>query len=74
MMRSLQDLKLHSCKLDNNKIANPKSFKFIAFLVFKLLSRQEFFDNQKRQQNVLKSRLLFKKITNSHGYITVNYR
>ena len=39
-------------------VTNPDSFAFIAFLVFKLLTRKEF---------VLKSRLHFKRIINFTG-------
>ena len=49
-------LKVHSCKLYNNKfmilstqITNTVIFAFIAVLVFKLFSRKVFFYKQKRQ-------------------------
>ena len=71
-------LKVQSCKLYNNKyviastqITNTEIFAFIAVLVFKLLSRKVLFINRKDSR--LKSRLLFKKITNFTGKLLQNY-
>ena len=76
--KSEKHLKIQSCKLYNNKymiasaqITNSEIFAFIAVLVFKLLSRKVLF---KRQQKQLKSRLLFKKITNFTGKLLQNYK
>ena len=78
---SVHSLKLLSCKLCNNKymtastqISNTESFTFIAALVFKILSRKVLFINKKRQQKLLKSRLLFKKIANFTGKLLQNYK
>ena len=64
-------LKVQLCKLCNNKymnmstqITNTDIFTFMAALVFKLLSRKVLSLNRKRQQKLLKSRLLFKKLVN----------
>ena len=46
----------------STKITNTEIFAFILLLVLKLLSRKVLFTNRKRQQELLKSRLLFKKI------------
>ena len=78
---SVHSLKLLSCKLCNNKymtastqISNTESFTFITALVFKILSRKVLFINKKRQQKLLKSRLLFKKIANFTGKLVKNYK
>ena len=46
------------------RITNTEVFVFIAVLVFKLLSRKVLFINRKDNRNLLRSRLLFKKIVN----------
>ena len=46
----------------STQIANTGIFAFIAVLVLKLLSRKFLLINKRRQQKLLKSRLLFKKI------------
>ena len=43
---------------------NTEIFAFIVVLVFKFLSLQVLFINKKRQEKLLKSRLLFKKTAN----------
>ena len=57
-------LKVQSCKLYNNKYmtASTKITNTEIFAFMKLLSRKVLFTNRKRQQELLKSRLLFKKI------------
>ena len=69
-------LKVQSCKLYNSKYmiastqkTNTEIFSFIAGLVFKLLSRKVLF---RRQQKLLKSRILFKKIANFTGKLLQN--
>ena len=49
---------------------NSETFAFIADLVFTLLNRKVLFINRKNKRN-LKCRLLFKKMANFHGQITV---
>ena len=51
--------------ITSKQITNTEIFAFIAFLVFKLLSRKVFPIN--RKDKLVKSRLLFKKITNFMG-------
>ena len=46
------------------RITNTEVFVLIAVLVFKLLSRKVLFINRKDNRNLLRSRLLFKKIVN----------
>ena len=46
----------------STQITNTGIFAFIAVLVLKLLSRKFLLINKRRQQKLLKSRLLFKKI------------
>ena len=46
------------------RITNTEVFVFIAVLVFKLLSRKVLFINRKDNRNLLRGRLLFKKIVN----------
>ena len=58
----------------STQISNTESFTFIAALVFKILSRKVLFINKKRQQKLLKSRLLFKKIANFTGKLLQNYK
>ena len=48
----------------STQITNAEILAFIAVLVFKLLSHKVLFINKKKQQKLLKSRLLFKKIAN----------
>ena len=50
----------------STQISTTEIFTDIALLVFKLLSRS-FVYKQKRQQKLLKSRLLFNKIFKFHG-------
>ena len=54
----IKNLMVQSCKLYNNKymitstqITNTENFAFIAFLVFKLLSRKVLFMNRKDNRN-----------------------
>ena len=78
-------LNVQSCKLYNNKdmialtqIRNTEIFAFIAVLVFKLLSRLFcfvcFVYKQKRQQKLLKSKLLLKQIANFTGKLLQRYK
>ena len=74
-------LKAQSCKLYNNRymiastqITNTEVFAFISVLALKLLSRKVLFTNRKRQQKLLKSRLLFKKIANFTGQLIQNFK
>ena len=46
----------------STQITNTGIFAFIAVLVLKLLSRKFLLTNKRRQQKLLKRRLLFKKI------------
>ena len=46
------------------RITNTEVFVFIAVLVFKLLSHKVLFINRKDNRNLLRGRLLFKKIVN----------
>ena len=48
------------------QITNTEIFAFIAVLVFKLLSRKVLFTNRKKTK-IVKSRLLFTKLTNFMG-------
>ena len=73
------DLKLQSYKSYNNKymiastqITNIEIFAFIAVLVFNLLNRKVLFINRK-DNKLLKSRLLFEKIANLTGKLMQNY-
>ena len=57
-IRTTKILRVQSCKLYNNKyiiasteITNTEDFTFIAFLVFKLLSRKVLFINRKDNSN-----------------------
>ena len=54
------------------QIATAEIFTFIAALVFKLFSGKVLFINKKRQQKLLKTRLLFKKIANFTGKLMEN--
>ena len=56
------------------EITNPKCFAFIVFLVFKLFSHKIIVYKQKRQEKVLKSRLLFKRIKSFMGALQQNYK
>ena len=70
-------LKVQSCKLyDDKYMIAPTKLKCasIYVLVLKLFSRKVFFTNRKRQQKLLKSRLIFKKIANFTGQLLQNYR
>ena len=74
-------LKLQSCKLCNSKymiasiqITTTEIFAFIAVVVFNSLIRKSLFKKQKRQQKLLKSRLLFKKIANFTGKLLQNHK
>ena len=58
----------------STQITNTEIFTFIAALVLKLFSRKALFLNLKRQQKLLKSRLLFKKIANFTGELLQNYK
>ena len=51
---------------------NTGIFAYISVLVLKLLNRKILFANRKRQQKLLKSRLLFKKIANFLGQLLQN--
>ena len=56
---------------------NTKVFAFIAALVFKLLGRKVLSEKtveQNKQQKLLKSKLLFKKIENFTGKLLPNYK
>ena len=57
-MKNLQELKVQSCKLYNNKymiastqITNSEIFPFIGVLGFKLLGRKVMFINRKGNRN-----------------------
>ena len=74
------ELKVPSYKLYNNKYiiasiqtTNTEIFEFISVLVLNLLSRNGLFTHRKRQQKLLKSRLLFKKIANFTDQLLQNY-
>ena len=54
------------------QIGNAEIFAFIVSLVFKLMSRKVLFIN--REDNSIKSRLLFKKTTNFTGKLPQNYK
>ena len=54
------------------QITNTGIFAYISVLVLKLLNRKILFANRKRQQKLLKSRLLFKKIANFLGQLLQN--
>ena len=47
----------------STRIRSTETFAFIAVLDFKLLSRKVLFINRKDKKKLLKSRLLFKKIS-----------
>ena len=51
---------------------NTGIFAYISVIVLKLLNRKILFANRKRQQKLLKSRLLFKKIANFLGQLLQN--
>ena len=51
---------------------NTGIFAYISVLVLKLLNRKILFAKRKRQQKLLKSRLLFKKIANFLGQLLQN--
>ena len=51
---------------------NTGIFAYISVLVLKLLNRKILFANRKRQQKLLKSRLLFKKIAIFLGQLLQN--
>ena len=53
------------------QIRNTEIFAFIAFLIFKLLSREVLFTNRK-QYKLLKSWPLYKKIANFTGKLKKN--
>ena len=61
---------MYDCFNANN---NTEIFTFIAFLIFKLLSRKVLFINKKYNRNCQKVRLLFKKIAFSTGKLLKNY-
>ena len=72
--------KVKSCKLYNNKymiastqITSTEIFAFAAALVSMLLSRKVLLINR-RQQKLLKSRLLFKKIASFTGKLLQDYK
>ena len=56
------------------QITNTEIFALIAVLVFKLLSGKVLFINRKDNRNLLKNRLLFKKIANFRGKLLQNYK
>ena len=56
------------------QITTTEIFAFIAVVVFDLLIRKCLFKKQKRQQKLLKSRLLFKKIANFTGKLLQNHK
>ena len=59
----------------STQITNTDIFAFIAFLVFKLLSRKVLFINKKDNRNCYKvGRLLLKKIANFTGKLLQNYK
>ena len=55
-------------RLNTNNTA--EIFTFISVLVLKLFSRKVLFANRKREQKLLKSRLLFKKIAIFTGQLS----
>ena len=57
----------------STQITNTNAFEFIAVLAFKSLSRKVLFINR-RQQKLLKCRLLFKKLANFTGKQMQNYK
>ena len=57
----------------STQVTNRTIFTFIAVLVFKLLSRRAAFVKQKIKKNLLKKRLLLKKIANFTGKLLQNY-
>ena len=56
------------------QITTTEIFAFIAVVVFNSLIRKSLFKKQKRQQKLLKSRLLFKKIANFTGKLLQNHK
>ena len=56
------------------QITTTEIFAFIAVVVFDLLIRKCLLKKQKRQQKLLKSRLLFKKIANFTGKLLQNHK
>ena len=57
----------------STQVTNRTIFTFIAVLVFKLLSRRAVFVKQKIKKNLLKKRLLLKKMANFTGKLLQNY-
>ena len=60
--------------ITSTQITNTEICAFISVLVLNLLSRKVLFTNRKRQQKLLKIRLLFKKIENFTGQLLQNYK
>ena len=60
--------------ITSTQIPNTEIFVIIAVLVFLLLSSKVLFIKQRRQQKLLISRLLFKKIANFMGKLLQNYK
>ena len=58
----------------SRQITNTEIFKFIVVLVFKFLILKILFINKEKQQKLLKSRLLFRKITNFTDKLMQNYK
>ena len=56
------------------QITNTEFFAFIAVLVFKLLNRKVLLINRKKQQKLLKSRLVFKEIANFMRKLLKKYK
>ena len=80
LWRFMWIIAVHSCELYNNKymiasaqITGTEFFPFIAVLVFKLLSRKVFLKN-KRQKELLNSRLFFKKMASFMSKLLQNVK
>ena len=63
-------LKICRDMIASTQITNTVIFAFITVLAFKLLSRKVLFIN-KRQQKLLQTKLLFKKIANFTGTLSI---
>ena len=58
----------------STQITNTEIFALITALVSKLLTHKVLFITRKKQQKLLKSRLVFKKIVNFKGKLLQNYK
>ena len=56
------------------QLTHTEIFAFIAVVVSKLLSRKALFINSKDNRQLLKGRLLFKKIANFTSKLLQNYK